>query len=202
MAVKRMRVNFMAMNQRRHFARGTNFSFVAMLSLVLASGGQSNDDGFPSPADLPAQSGLPDPLVMLDGRKVTGRGMWIKERRPELVRLFQHYIYGVLPPKPKAVSGTVERVDVNAFDGKATLSEVTIHFGPPEVPPIHLLLVVPNRRTTPAPVILGMNYFGNHTLVRDKRVRLADNWMPERGEGVVGNRSTEASRGTWAEVWR
>jgi hypothetical protein len=82
------------------------------------------------------------------------------------------------------------------------LSEVTIHFGPPEVPPIHLLLVVPNQRTAPAPVILGMNYFGNHTLVHDKRVRLADNWMPERGAGVVENRATEASRGTWAEIWR
>ena len=192
----------MAMNQRRHFARGTNFSFVALLSLVLASGGQSNDDGFPSPADLPAQSGLPDPLVMLDGRKVTNREMWVKERRPELIRLFQHYMYGQLPPQPKAVSGIVERVDVSAFGGKATLSEVTIRFGPPEVPPIHLLLVVPNRRTAPAPVILGMNYFGNHTLLHDRRVRLADNWMPERGAGVVENRATEASRGTWAEIWQ
>ncbi|HEX4591115.1 MAG TPA: DUF4038 domain-containing protein, partial [Gemmataceae bacterium] len=91
---------------------------------------------------------------------------------------------------------------MSAFGGKATLSEVTIRFGPPEVPPIHLLLVVPNRRTAPAPVVLGMNYFGNHTLLHDRRVRLADNWMPERGEGVVENRATEASRGTWAEIWR
>jgi hypothetical protein len=47
-----------------------------------------------------------------------------------------------------------------------------------------------------------MNYFGNHTLLHDQRVRLADNWMPERGVGVVNNRSTEASRGSWAEIWR
>ena len=139
---------------------------------------------------------------MLDGRKVTSREMWIKERRPELIRLFQHYMYGQLPPKPEAVSGKVERVDVSSFGGKATLSEVTIRFGPPEVPPIHLMLVVPNQRTAPAPVILGMNYFGNHTLVHDQRVRLADNWMPERGAGVVENRATEASRGSWAEIWR
>ena len=192
----------MAMNRQHHFARGMNFSFVALLSLALAGAGQGNDDGFPSPADLPAQSGLPDPLIMLDGRKVTNREMWVKERRPELIRLFQHYMYGRLPPRPKAVSGIVARVDVSAFGGKATLSEVTIRFGPPEVPPIHLLLVVPNRRTAPAPVVLGMNYFGNHTLLHDRRVRLADNWMPERGEGVVENRATEASRGTRAEIWR
>ena len=47
-----------------------------------------------------------------------------------------------------------------------------------------------------------MNYFGNHTLVRDPAVRLSTNWMPERGEGVVNNRSTEASRGTWVDIWR
>src|SRR4029077_18813009 len=102
MTVTRMGVNFMAMNQRRQLARGTNFSFGALLSLVLASGGQSNDDGFPSPADLPAQSGLPDPLVMLDGRKVTNREMWVKERRPELIRLFQHYMYRRLSTPPTA----------------------------------------------------------------------------------------------------
>jgi hypothetical protein len=111
-------------------------------------------------------------------------------------------MYGRLPPKPAAVSAQIERVDASAFDSKATLSEVTLRFGSPEVPPIHLMLVVPNQRTAPAPVILGLNYFGNHTLVRDPKVRLADNWMPERGAGVVNNRSAEASRGTWADIWR
>jgi|GEM_PF-4230725 len=62
----------MTMEQRRHLAIGTNFMFVSLLYFVLASNGQSNDDGFPSPADLPAQPGLPDPLVMLDGRKSRG----------------------------------------------------------------------------------------------------------------------------------
>ena len=139
---------------------------------------------------------------MLDGRRVTTREMWFNERRPELIRLFQHYMYGQLPPKPAAISNRVERVDATAFGSKATLTELTIRFGPPEVPPIHLMLVVPNQRSAPAPVILGVNYFGNHTLLHDKRVRLADNWMPERGVGVVDNRATEASRGSWAEIWR
>jgi hypothetical protein len=156
----------------------------------------------PNPTDLSSQATLPDPLIMLDGRRVTTREMWFKERRPELIRLFQHYMFGQLPPKPADVTGKVERVDASAFGGKATLSEITIRFGPPELPPIHLMLVVPNQRATPAPVVLGMNYFGNHTLVHDKKVRLADNWMPERGVGVVNNRSTEASRGSWAEIWR
>src|SRR5690242_5688439 len=177
------------------------FGAVVMAAFIQSSHGQPAA-AFPHPADLPSKATLPDPLIMLDGRRVTTREMWFKERRPELIRLFQHYMYGQLPPKPADVTGKVERVDTSAFGGKATLSEVTIRFGPPEVSPIYLMLVVPNQRAAPAPVVLGMNYFGNHTLVRDTKVMLNTNWMPERGVGVVNNRSTEASRGSWAEIWR
>src|SRR5262245_3687204 len=196
------KLTVMMLNRRRHFALSTRFTCGLLAFLSMASDGQSHYGGLPRPADLPAQAEFPDPLVMQDGRKVTNREMWITERRPELARLFQHYMYGQLPPKPQAVSGKVERVDVNFFDGNATLSEVTIRLGTAEITPIHLMLVVPNKRTAPAPVILGMNYFGNHTLVQDQRVKLADNWMPARGAGVVENRATEASRGSWAEIWR
>ena len=177
------------------------FIAAAIVAFIQSSLGQPSA-ALPNPTDLPSQATLPDPLIMLDGRKVTTREMWLKERRPELIRLFQHYMYGQLPPKPADVTSKVERVDASGFGGKATLSEVTVRFGPAEVPPIHLMLVVPNQRTSPAPVILGMNYFGNHTLVRDPKVMLNTNWMPERGAGVVNNRATEASRGSWAEIWR
>ncbi|HWI56964.1 MAG TPA: hypothetical protein VNZ22_07045, partial [Bacillota bacterium] len=161
---------------------------------------------FPKPADLPRQPALPDPLLMLDGRKVTTPEMWLRERRPELIRLFQHYMYGQLPPKP-VLTAKVERVDRGSFGGKATLSEVTLSFGPPEVPPIHLMVVVPNRRSAPAPVVLALNYYGNHTLVPDKQVRLPDNWMPEWGGAgaaaakVVDHRASEAGRGSWMQFW-
>ena len=110
-------------------------------------------------------------------------------------------MYGTLPPRPAQVSDKLEHVDRNALGGKATLKEVTITFGPPELRPIYLMLVVPNRREVPAPVVLGMNYFGNHTLLRDPAITLSTNWMPERGTGVVKNLSTETSRGTWADIW-
>src|SRR5205814_664516 len=55
---------------------------------------------FPEPAALPPQAGLPDPLLMLDGRRVSSREQWFQERRPELKALFEHYMYGQIPPKP------------------------------------------------------------------------------------------------------
>ncbi len=156
----------------------------------------------PIPAGLSQQKELPDPLVMLDGRRVTSREMWENERRPELLRLFQYYMYGQLPPKPKDISFEMDREDVKALDGTATLTEVTLKFSWPVAPPIHLMIVAPNNRKRAAPVILAINYFGNHTLLPDKRIRLNENWMPERGTGVVSNRATEASRGSWTDIWR
>src|SRR5262245_16843337 len=52
---------------------------------------------FPPVSDLPSRADFPDPLVLLDGRRVTSREQWFNERRPELVALFQHYMYGFLP---------------------------------------------------------------------------------------------------------
>lgn len=157
---------------------------------------------FPPVAALPSQPELPDPLRMLDGRRVTTREQWFIERRPELLALFQHYMFGALPPRPAQVSGKLDRVDRSALTGKATLKEITVTFGPSGLRPLHLMLVVPNGRQRPAPLVLSMNYFGNHTLLRDPAIALSTNWMPERGTGVVKNLSTEASRGTWADIWR
>lgn len=155
---------------------------------------------FPPVAELPLRPGFPDPLMLLDGRRVTTREQWFNERRPELIALFQHYMYGNIPAPPQEVRGTVEREDRRALNGKATLTEVTVTFG--ELPPIYLMLIVPNDRSGPAPVVLALNYFGNHTLSHDPAVRLNPNWMPQRGEGVVNHRSTEASRGTWIDPKR
>ena len=60
----------------------------------------SSSTSFPDPSTLKPQAALPDPLVMLDGRRVTSRDQWFKDRRPELQALFQHYMYGAIPPKP------------------------------------------------------------------------------------------------------
>jgi hypothetical protein len=155
---------------------------------------------FPAADQLPARPELPDPLVRLDGRRVATRAQWEKDRRPELKELIQHHMYGYLPP-PVAVTATLERSDSMALGGKATLRELTLSFGPPETPPIHLLLVIPNRIHGPAPVIVGMNFAGNHTVIADPAVRLPTVWMPARQPGVKDNRATDAGRGTEVSTW-
>jgi hypothetical protein len=168
------------------------------LSVVLATAAQA---GFPDVAQLPARPELPDPLVMVNGERVKTREQWDDQRRPELKALFEYYMYGIPPGPPEKISATIEREDRKALDGKATLREITIAFGPPKVPRIHLLLVIPNERKGPAPAFVGMNFTGNHTLLKDPAIRLPTAWMYARYPGVKDNRATDAGRGTAVDVW-
>ena len=158
--------------------------------------------GLPEVSALPAQAELPDPLRLMDGRQVQDAAQWQRERRPELKTLFQHYMYGYMPPPPDNVRGTIEREDPKIFGGKATKREVTIHFGPEGTPAIHLLLIVPNHRTGPAPVFVGLNFGGNHRVVSDPSIALTEYWMPDHFADGKTNRASAASRGADVEGWQ
>ncbi|MBI3857560.1 MAG: acetylxylan esterase [Planctomycetes bacterium] len=155
----------------------------------------------PEPAALPVRAELPDPLLSFDGRKIATREQWEKERKPELRALFQHYMYGHLLPKAE-VSGTLRRSDANAYGGKATLKEVSLLFAGPKGPKLDLLLVLPNKRSGPAPVFLGLNFSGNHAIVADPAVAIPATWMRQgKGDEVVANRATDKGRGKAVGTW-
>jgi hypothetical protein len=56
----------------------------ALLLVLPAAAGAE----FPDVRELPSHPGLPDPLVMLGGERVTSRDQWFYRRRPELKQLF------------------------------------------------------------------------------------------------------------------
>jgi hypothetical protein len=173
---------------------------LAWLVVLMIGGAEMALADFPDVANLPARPELPDPLVKLDGSRVTTPEQWKLERRGELKALFQHYMYGVMPPDPLEAH-SVGREDPHCFGGKATKQEITIEFGPPGTPKIHLLLFVPNNRKKPVPVFLGLNFNGNHTVVDDPTIALPDVWMPSGSPGVKDNKATDAGRGKDAGVW-
>ncbi len=156
---------------------------------------------FPEAATLPSQTNLPNPLVMLDGRPVASQSQWVKERRPELKALFEHYMYGPIPAKPaRAVARKLGEYH-DFLGGKATLKLLRLETGPAKAPRIDLMLVVPNERTGPAPVFLAMDFCGNHALTADPRVPLARSWMSSSCKGCTNNAATEAARGSQAADW-
>ena len=144
---------------------------------------------------------MPDPLVMFNGERVTCKEQWVAQRRPELKALFQHYMYGYMPEAPAHVEATLEREDKQYFGGKATKKEVALKFGPPNAPVIHLLIVVPNKRQSPAPIFVGFNFCGNHTLLNDPTIALPQVWTPNSCAGCKDNHASDAGRGTGAADW-
>ena len=151
--------------------------------------------------ELTASPELPDPLTMFGGERVETPKQWLKKRRPELSALFQHYMYGTMPPAPWKPRFTVERVDRNYFDGKATFKEVSINLTRKENPAIHLLVITPNKRSKPAPVFLGLNFYGNYMVVEDPLVAPPAGWLPSGAPGSTNNHATEAGRGKQVDVW-
>ena len=144
----------------------------------------------PSPADLPENPAFPDVLAMRDGTKITTADEWKTKRAPELRALFQHYMYGA-NPAPKPVSGKLLREDKAALAGKATLREIEVDCG--LAAPVHLLVVIPNKREKAAACFLGMNFRGNYQLLDDPAIAMPKGWE--------GNRPVEAGRGKEKEAW-
>lgn len=165
-------------------------SLLTAMSLVAAE--------FPEPAVLPPSATPPDPLVMFDGTRVTTAEQWKTRRAAELRALFQHYMYGRQPAAPK-VTGQLLREDAKALGGKATLREVLVSCGLDA--PVHLLIVVPNQRSKPAACFLGINFAGNHAVLDDPKIQLAQGWMPSRYPGVKDHRATDAARGAQKDTW-
>ncbi len=121
--------------------------------------------------------------------------------RAQLLQELAFYEYGFAPPIPNEIRFQVLREDHRALRGKATKREVRVHFGPRDTPSMDVLLWVPNARTAPAPVFLGLNFHGNQTVTPDPEVTITSSWVPDRGDGVVNHRATNASRGTEADRW-
>ncbi len=146
---------------------------------------------------------LPDPLVMSNGQRVADAAVWRQKRRPEILQLFETYVYGKSFPPTKQTSFHVTSVDKHALDGKATRKQVTIAFtSDPHGPSMDLLLYLPNAAKKPVPVFLGLNFFGNHSIHPDPGITLSTRWMrDDPTRGVVNHQATEQSRGACRSRW-
>ena len=144
---------------------------------------------------------------MADGRKVATAEQWMKERRPELVRLFEDHVYGKVPrpQKPIHLTSQVRSEEREALAGRAVRREITVAFSDkPDGPRIDLLLYLPKlsgalRRV---PAFLGLNFHGNYTITNDPGIALAHGWVPNDPEhGVADHRTADTARGTSSSRW-
>ena len=93
--------------------------------------------------------------------------------------------------------------DRNALEGKAIRKEVTLIFKRKgKKIPMSILIYLPTQTTQPVPIIMGYNFYGNHTIHSDPNITLATSWLRNNTNfGITNNVATEASRGVRASRW-
>ncbi len=123
--------------------------------------------------------------------------------RSGLIAQFENEVYGRVAEGSFRTEVTITRQRNGVLAGKADLKEIRVQIitSRGELP-IDILLLTPLGSTGPMPVILGLNFYGNHSIHRDTAISLSDRWMRRNEDyGIENNKATEASRGVRAYRW-
>ncbi|MCL6103403.1 MAG: acetylxylan esterase, partial [Bacteroidetes bacterium] len=144
---------------------------------------------------------LADPLVFNNGKPVKSKKDWEK-RRTELLSIFEKEVYGITPAGKVHLSSVVVSKNENSCNGKAVRTEVllTLQKDNKKVD-LSLLLFLP-KSSQKAPLFLGYNFNGNHTVSTDPGVSVTTSWVQNNPKiGITSNKSNESRRGSDAASW-
>jgi hypothetical protein len=102
---------------------------------------------------------LPDPLILKNGRKVTSKDTWWKQRRPEILEDFEREVYGRTPKNtPKVIWQIVSTEDNGTTITKQLVGHVDNSSYPLVDVNIQLTLATPSHATGPVPVIMQFGF--------------------------------------------
>lgn len=177
----------------------------------------SNEATRPAPPNPPTPAvqdevleKTPKLLTTFAGKPVTTADDWWSVRRPEVLEFMTREVYGQLPPKPAKLAFKVVEADRNALGGRAIRRQVTLLFEGDEAgPKADLLIYLPNDRPK-APVILALNFWGNHAIHSDPAIKLPSSYVEPTGPGhayikTASDRlghASDATRGSNASMWQ
>lgn len=148
---------------------------------------------------------FPNPLICQDGSAVKDPEAWTGKRRPELLRLFESEIYGrTLLGRPANLKFSVREELPSTRGGRATRLRVGVLFeGREDGRQMELLVFLPNDVPGPVPILLGLNFDGNHTVIEDPDLPLPKHWaLGLFSNRLENHRPTEAGRGAHRHQWQ
>ena len=158
--------------------------------------------GFPRRLGLPSPPELPDPLVMLDGSRVTSPEQWAEKR--------QARAEGAVPALHVRPDAPGRRR--SAGDGRSRGPRITSAARRPRRKSRSPSARRARRRSTccwssrtsgrgPPRPSSGLNFNGNHAALDDPTIALPTSGCPRVRPGVKDNKATDAGRGKDAGVW-
>jgi hypothetical protein len=106
---------------------------------------------------------LPDPLVLKNGKMVTTKEMWWKQRRPEIVEDFDREIYGRVPKETPKVKWDVTSTDKQTLGDMPVVTKRLVgHVDNSSYPlvtvDIQLTLTTPADAKGPVPVVMEFGF--------------------------------------------
>ncbi|WP_339715891.1 acetylxylan esterase [uncultured Kriegella sp.] len=145
---------------------------------------------------------LPDPLTTFDGKKISRKGQWKRTRRPELYAFFEENVYGKIPAEFNDFSAKVLEQGDNAINGKAKRRQVELSFEKNGRTLQFTMLIYLPKNVKKAPIFLGYNFLGNHTIAEDENIIISKAWARNSDKyGISGNKFTSATRGIRTNRW-
>lgn len=134
-------------------------------------------------------STLPDPLTMTDGSAVTTAAQF-EHRKEEILNLFETHVYGKYPKSGFTTAFEVVE-EGEAMDGNALRKQVKITVSTEKGASDALMLLYIPKRVEKVPVILGLNFRGNHTVLSDPTIITSyafdtakEGWEEKRGSAA------------------
>ena len=176
-------------------------AFLRIVALILTSA----LGGFPGVRSQVASMPEPSPELLRTarGEPVGTVQDWENIRRPELIALFEDYVYGHTPAAAYEPA-TVEVLEASdtAFGGRARRRQVRLTYTAGDFTlPIDLLLYLPSGRVD-APIVFGYNFYGNHTITDDPAVVVPTSWTrTSEALGIESHRPSATDRGVRAYRW-
>ena len=144
---------------------------------------------------------LPSILRSQGGIEIHNVSDWEEFRRPEIINSFVEHVYGRVP-------GEIDTMLINIteqgtyLNGAANRMQVTLTFVKDDKKhSADLLIYLPSNKEK-APIFLGYNFQGNHSIVSDEEVFITKSWVPiNQSIGVETNIAVEHSRGKMSRRW-
>jgi hypothetical protein len=146
---------------------------------------------------------LPEMLISNNGRKIQTAKDWVNIRRPEIIKLFQEYVYGRFPDAGLKKKFETAKIDSNSLGGKAIEKNIVVSFikGRDTVQ-MELLIFIPVNAIKPVPLFLGMNFYGNQSVLPDQDIPVTKNYVLDKPEyHIFNNKATDESRGADSSSW-
>jgi hypothetical protein len=178
------------------------FSFFILLFFLISGTTKAQRENIISDESKVPEYQLPDVLTRFNGKKVKTEKTWFNKQRPELQKVFAEEVYGKVPGDIKITEVKIWETSKNALNGLAIRKQLSLFFKKNDKNlEVNMLIYLP-KSSEKAPVFLGYNFNGNHTINNDPAIRLTESWVEnDPSVGFINNQVTEQSRGCKSDSW-